>query len=194
MGSRKLKGLIGILVIIVILSFAVVCSGSDNPDSKEDVVVIEEKEKTSGEDSEPAEEKDPEEEEFELSEEAEYLFSVNNVIGLIGNHLIIVGEASDDYDYGDITLEDFKAYIGDFMMMFEESYYPDYLDLEPPVGYEDYYKDIGRFMEHIRISTEYFQDAIDSENENEMQDNLDKALLEIEQGNEWLEKANEQVN
>ena len=130
MGFNKLKSLIAISVLIVILSFAVVCSGSENPDGKEDVVVIEEKEKTSGKDSEPAEGKDPEEEAFELSEEAEYLFSVDNAIGLIGSHLIIVGEASDDYEYGDITLEDFKLYLGDFIQMFEESYYPDYLNLE----------------------------------------------------------------
>ena len=75
-------------------------------------------------------------------------------------------------------------------MMFEESYYSDYLNLEPPVGHKEHYKYVGRFMEHIRRSTEYFQNAIDSEDEDEMLDNLQKALFEIEQSNEWLEKSN----
>jgi len=190
----KLKIIISIAVLVIIFSFAVVCSGSESPNSKEDVVVIEEKEKTSEEDSKPAEEKDSEEDKFELSEEAAYLFSVGNVIGLIGDHLIILGEASDDYNYGDITLEDFKTYIGDFIMMFNESYYPEYLDLKPPVGYGDHYKYVGRFMEHIERGTKYFQNSIDSEDEEEMLDNLDKALLEIEKGNEWLEKGDAEIN
>jgi len=32
----------------------------------------------------------------------------------------------------------------------------------------------------------YFQGAINSKDEDEMLDSLDKALLEIEQGNKWL--------
>lgn len=79
-------------------------------------------------------------------------------------------------------------------MMFNESYYPEYLELEPPIGYEDYYEYLGRAIEHIMKSTEYFQDFIDTNNENEMSVSLDKALLELEEGSEWIEKANEEID
>ena len=48
-------------------------------------------------------------------------------------------------------------------------------------------------MEHIKKSTEYFQSAIDSKDEGELLDNLEKASLEVENGHEWLEKANKKV-
>ncbi|MBA7687109.1 hypothetical protein ES703_95569 [subsurface metagenome] len=68
----------------------------------------------------------------------------------------------DDYDCDDITLEELKLYIGDFIMMFNESYYLEYLELEPPIGYEDYYEYLGRAMEHIGRSSEYLQGFIDT--------------------------------
>lgn len=79
-------------------------------------------------------------------------------------------------------------------MMFNESYYLEYLELEPPIGYEDYYEYLGRAMEHIGRSSEYLQGFIDTNDEDEMLDNLDKALLELEQGSEWIEKATKEIS
>lgn len=192
--TGKLKMIISIIALLIIFSFSIFCGGYQEVKEKVDEVRSDSEEIELGlTETGKEESKTEEENETGLTEEVEYKLSAGNLITRIGDHLVLIGEVIDDYNYGDITLEEFKAYLGDFIMMFEESYYQDYLNLEPPVGYEDHYKYIGRFIEHIRKSTEYFQYAIDSENEDEMLDNLDKALVEIENGNEWLEEAKKEI-
>lgn len=184
-----------VTVILVIFGFALACSGYS--ETKEEVDEIRddlEEIESSHADTKEKELKGEEKTETGLNKEAEYKLSASNLITRIGDHIVLIGEVTDDYNYGEITLENFKEYLGDFIMMFKESYCPDYLNLEPPVECEDHYKYIGRFMEHIGKSTEYFQNAIDSEDEDRMLYNMDKALLEIEKGNEWLEKANKNMN
>lgn len=193
--GKTIYTVVPLLVIMLIIGFSLACGGYNEVKEKTEELRddLEEIESSNNEDGGEEESKIEEETEIGMSNEAEYVLSSGNLLTRIGDHIVLIGEIAVEYDYGDITLEEFKAYLGDFIMMFNESYYPEYSELEPPIRYEDHYKYIGRFMEHIERSTKYFQGAIDSEDEGEMLANLDKSLLEIEYGNEWLEKVLEEV-
>jgi len=193
MSSNKLKMVIVLISFLIIFSFTLTCNNSGSDIEKETAILDEEKEDAILDESEEEDGKSIETD-TGMSKEAEYILSIGNLLTRIGDHLILIGEVMDDYDYGDITLGDLKLYIGDFIMMFNESYYPEFLSLEPTIGYEDYHKYLGRAMEHIEKSNEYFQKYIDTNDEDEMSINLDGALLELEQGSEWIEKSKQEID
>jgi len=128
-----------------------------------------------------------------LDETKEY-WSQIVVIGLkISDLLEVFGQSSTDVGNGAISVSEYKEDTGIFIKEINNCY-DIYLSLDVPEKFEKPHALMGTAMDHYTNMTDYLQQFIDTDNNSDMTDYLEKASSEMDMATEYINKATEQYS
>jgi len=185
----RVRYLIPIVVLILIFSFSLTCNGTSTETEKVEEVkeVIED----------PVEEEiieiEEKQEKNEVDLETEYATQSIIMLGILIQTMEEISQASGDCADGKIGIAEHKIIAKEYVKNIN-SCYGMFLELEPSSRLMQSHNLIDKAMEHLLNSATFMQRYIETDDIEKMIDYLGQAISEINLGNEYLNKATEQIN
>ncbi len=184
----KVKYLIPFLIFVLVFGFTSLMSCKAEEIIEEEVI------------EEPIEkeiveivEKEVIEEDTEADIEAEYMTGSSIITAIIIDSMEESGQATSDYVDGKIGIAEHKIIAKKYVKNIN-SCYDMYLELEPPKRLEKAHDLWGEAMKHYLNSATFMQRYIETDDMEEMTDYIVQSTSELSLGNEYTNKATEQIN
>ena len=133
------------------------------------------------------------EEETAEDEEATYIIKVIILVEMVSETMRKGEEAAYNVADGEITLAEHKILVEQNIKDVNE-FYDFYLTLKPTNRFKSSHEQLGESMKHFLNYSIYMQKYIDTENTDEMINNINNATTELQLATAYIKKATDEIN